>query len=280
MRHTDILKNVLLIFTLLIVLIIMVSVAALFFVRNFSGVLENIFSQEIRYSLRLSIVTGCVSTILVICAAVPVAYLFSRYRFPGQQIIKTVLYLPIAFPEIVLGLCLLLFFGHPAVRGFLSVLGVDFVFSKPGIIVAQFFTAFPYAIRIIKTVFDSIDPQQELVSRSLGYSQLRTIFTITLPLAKNGIIAAMAISFARCVGAFGSVLILAGGTRMYTETLPIALYLNLSYGNMDLAIAAGLMLVVIAFIGIYIIEAIESRSGDSMFGIVIGNSDKVLSKIK
>jgi molybdate transport system permease protein len=247
-------------FSFIVVGTVFLSIASLLFVDSPDAVIRCLFSEEILYAFRLSLTTAVISTSFVICAAVPVAYLFSRYSFFGKRLMKTILYIPVAFPEIVLGLCLLMFFGSDIVRRLFQTVGLDFVFSKQGIVLAQFFTALPYAIRIIKSAFDGIDPQYEFVSRSLGYTPLRTFIHISLPLAKRGILAAVAISFARCAGAFGSVLILAGGTRMVTETLPIALFLNISYGNMSMAVAAGLMLVVIAFAGMYIIETIESDS--------------------
>jgi molybdate transport system permease protein len=246
--------------TYFVSLILLVSICSLFLIPKWSGIWSSLFSDELLYSVSLSLITGLISTVLVLLMSVPIAYSFSRYSFPGQRLAKTVLYLPIAFPELVLGLCLLLFLGGPCTRRVLDALNMDFVFTKKGIVVAQFFTALPYAVRVTKTVFDGIDIQLEFVSRSLGYSQMKTAIFVTLPLAKEGLKAATAISFARCIGAFGSVLVLAGGTRMDTETLPIALYLNLSYGNMDMAVTAGLMLVVVAFIGILIVETMESRS--------------------
>jgi molybdate transport system permease protein len=249
------------VFACLVSSILLVAVGSLFFVPEWGDIRAILASDEIVYSLGMSLMTGLISTVLVMLAAIPIAYSFSRYSFPGQRIVRSVLYLPIAFPELVLGLCLLLFFGSSFASRLFNALGLDFVFTKSGIVAAQFFTALPYAVKIIKTVFDDVDPQLELVSRSLGCSQTKTFFSVTLPLAASGLKAATAIAFARCVGAFGSVLILAGGTHMNTETLTIALYLNMSYGNLDMAITAGLLLVIVAFIGIFAIETIEGQPG-------------------
>jgi molybdate transport system permease protein len=195
-------------------------------------------------------------------SAIPVAYVFSRVPFTGKSVIRAVLYLPIALPEIVLGLSLLMFFGDNFAGRFLKAFNIDVAFTITGIITAQFFTALPYTVRIIKTSFDGIDPQLENVAQSLGYSQIRILFAVTLPLAKNGLKAAAAVAFARTIGAFGSVLILAGGIRMNTETLPITLFLNISYGNVDMAITAGIVLISVAFAGILFIEKAENTRGE------------------
>ena len=78
-------------------------------------------------------------------------------------------------------------------------------------------------------------------------------------MAKNGLFASTIITFARCMGAFGAVLILAGGSYMNTEILPITLYLNISYGNLGMAITSGILLIVISFIAILVFEKFEGN---------------------
>lgn len=240
--------------------LIVLAVASLGLTVPWHGLLAALRSGEMRYALGFTAITSAVSTALVILAAIPTAYGFARLRFPGKRVVQSIIYLPGAFPQIVLGLCLLLFFSHPAPMAVLGPLGIDLVFTKAGVVAAQFFTAFPAAVQVLKSTFDHIDPKLEFVSRSLGLSRARTFLRVSIPLARTGLFAAASISFARCAGAFGAVLVLAGGVRMHTETLPIALYLNLSYGNLEMAVAAGLLLVLISFAGIY---AIEKLRGDS-----------------
>jgi len=210
-----------------------------------------------RFSLKLSIITGLISTILVMFFALPIGYTLSRFAFPGKGFVKTIIDLPVAFPELVLGLCLLLLFGNSMVGEWLEAVGLKFVFTKQGVVMAQFFTALPYASRIMKSTFDYIDPRMEFVSRSLGYSMFQTFLNVSLPLAKNGILASTVISFARCIGTFGTVLILAGGSYMKTEVLPVTLYLNISYGNMGMALTSGIVLMVVSFLAIYVFEKAE-----------------------
>lgn len=159
-----------------------------------------------------------------------------------------------AFPEIVLGIALLMLFGNNTLGNLLRSLGVNIVFTTFGIIIAQFFVAFPYAVRIIHSTFSYINPRYEFVSRSLGYGEFETFKNITLPLAKNGILASGVVTLARCIGTFAAVLLVGGGTYMKTETLPIAIYFNLSLGNIDMAITAAIILLIISFITIFTLE--------------------------
>ena len=235
------------------------AIISLFIVPDFTDIWENLWSDEMQFSLKLSMVTGFISTILVMIFALPIGYTLSRFDFMGKGFVKAIIDLPVAFPELVLGLCLLLLFGNSIVSKWLEVIGLNFVFTKQGVVAAQFFTALPYASRIMKSTFDYIDPRLEFISRSLGYSMFETFLNVSLPLANKGILASTIISFARCIGTFGTVLILAGGSYMKTEVLPITLYLNISYGNMGMALTSGIVLMVVSFAAIYVFERAEAN---------------------
>ncbi len=228
------------------------AVLSLFLFPEPSAVLECLKSREIVYSIKLSVTTSSISTALVMLTAIPVAYSLARYSFPGRSLVKSVIDLPIAFPELVLGLCLLVFLG--------SYLKLGIVFTKPAIVVAQYFTALPYAARILYSTFEGISERYEFASRSLGYGEFGTFLRITLPMAREGIFASSIITFSRCMGTFGAVLVLAGGMYMNTETLPITLYLNLSYGNLNMAVTSGLVLITLSFLAILVFELLEGSN--------------------
>ncbi len=236
---------------------LILAIASLIAVPNVKDVLEALGTKEMLFSLRLSLITASASTAVVMLVAVPVGYALSRFSFWGKSIVSSIIDLPMAFPELVLGLALLLLFGKTPVGSFLSDIGIKVVFTKLGIVVAQVFTAMPYATRISYSTFETINPRYELVSRGLGYTEFETFRKITLPLAKGGIFASMIITFARCVGAFGAVLILAGGSYMNTEILPVTLYLNISYGNIGMAITSGIVLIAVSFLAILIFEKLQ-----------------------
>lgn len=250
-------KATLVFVSFLVTILLVLAIGALFMVPDVKDVWESLRSEEMLYSLKLSLWTGLLSTALVALFALPIGYTLSRFQFFGKGFVKTIIDLPVAFPELVLGLCLLLLFGNTFVGKIFDALGIHFVFTKEGIVAAQFFTALPYACRIMKSTFDYIDPRMEFVSRSLGYSMFETFVNVSLPLARNGILASTVIAFARCIGTFGTVLILAGGTYMKTEVLPITLYLNISYGNMGMALTSGIVLMVVSFAAIYVFEQTE-----------------------
>jgi len=244
--------------------LLLTAILSLFFVPKFSEIIEALQSEEMIYSIKLSLFTAFLATFLVLVFAIPIAYALSRYDFFGKSILKTIINLPMAFPELVLGLALLLLFSKTFVGDALSMMGLQIVFSKTGIVVAQFFTALPYGIRIIYSSFEGISKRYEFVSRSLGYGEFETFKNVTVPLARNGIYASTIITFARAMGAFGAVLILAGGSYMKTEILPITLFLNISYGNLGMAITSGIVLITISFIAILFFEYMEGKK--NVFG--------------
>lgn len=135
---------------LLVALLLVTAIGALFLVPETEDILDNLWSAEMRFSLKLSLLTGVLSTALVMLFALPIGYALSRFQFPLKGLVKTVLDLPIAFPELVLGLCLLLLFGNSVLGDLFRSWGLQFVFTQQGIVVAQFFTALPYAGRIIR----------------------------------------------------------------------------------------------------------------------------------
>ena len=238
------------IFTALLFIII----GSLFFMPSLQGFVQSLFSEEMATAFKLTLSTSVIAALSVILIAVPTAYSLSRYNFPLKNIVKSILDLPMAFPEIILGIALLMLFGNNLFGNFLQSLGINIVFTTTGIIIAQFFVAFPYAVRIIYSTFNYINPRYELVSRSLGYGEFETFKNITLPLAKSGIFAALVVTIARCIGTFAAVLLVGGGTYLRTETLPIAIYYNLSLGNIDMAITASIILILISFAAIFVLE--------------------------
>ena len=174
-------------------LLLFLSVGVLLFVLTPSEILSALLSEEMFYSMKLSVLTSFASTFSVMCCSIPTAYALSRFSFPGKSLIKAVLGLPMAFPELVMGLALLLLFGHGFLGPYLEAAGIKVTFTKLGIVVAQFFVAFPYAVRVIYSTFEDINPRYEQVSRSFGYGEFETFRHVTLPMARSGLFASSVI---------------------------------------------------------------------------------------
>ncbi len=225
---------------------------------NWNTFVSALLSEEILFAIKLSLTTATVATIVSILIAIPVAYAISHTEFPGKDIVDSMLDLPIVISPIALGACLLVFFNTPVGAGVDDNI-MKFVFAVPGIVLAQITVISALAIRLLKSTFDSIDPRYEQVGRTLGCSKLGVFLRVTLPLAKDGLIAASILTWARAVGEFGATVTLAGATAMKTETLPIAIFLSLASANVEKAIAVIFVLVIIAVVALLTIRKLIGR---------------------
>ncbi len=220
--------------------------------------LAALLSEEILFAIRLSITTATVAAVIAILIAVPVAYAISRTDFPGKDIVDSLLDLPIVISPIALGAALLVFFNTPVGAAIDDNL-IQFVFAVPGIILAQITVISALAVRLLKSTFDSIDPRYEQVARTLGCSKPEAFLRVTLPLAKDGLIASTILTWARAVGEFGATVTLAGATAMKTETLPTAIFLSLASADVEKAIAVIFVLVIIAVVALLSIRKLIGR---------------------
>lgn len=217
---------------------------------------EIIEDTEIQFAIRLTLYTATVSTIICLIFSVPIAYGLARFKFCGKRIISSIIQIPNSIPPIASGIALLLLFSTKQMESVVSKLGIDPVFSVKGIILAHFFINTPYMIRIFRITFEDINPKLEFVARTLGYSSWGAFFKVTLPLARNGLISGIIITWTNALGEFGTALMLAGAIRMKTETLPAAIFLNLSSGNLDKALAAAAILIIISVVCLFIFECL------------------------
>jgi molybdate transport system permease protein len=233
-------------------------VASLISYTDWNTFVSALLSEEILFAIRLSVITATITTIISMLIAIPVAYAISRTEFPGKDIVDSMLDLPIVISPIALGACLLVFF-NTAVGAAINDNVIKFVFAVPGIVLAQITVVCALAIRLLKSSFDSIDPRYEQVSRTLGCSKPEAFFRVTLPLAKNGLIAAGILTWARAMGEFGATVTLAGATPMKTETLPIAIFLSLANANVSKAIAVIFILIAIAVAALLLLRKITGR---------------------
>lgn len=247
-------KHVTIVISILFTFFILAVVLGIVVRSSPQSLLSNIQSEEIRFAFLLGLLTAIISTLLCLAVSIPTAYAIARYRFFGTRIAKIILDLPIAFPPIVAGLGLLILFGTTPFGMALEAAGLKLIFTPAGIVLAQFFVNAPYTTRILTSAFSDIDPRYELVAQTLGKTPFEAFFKVTLPMARAGVIGSIVITWARGMAEFGAVLIFAGAIAMKTETLPIALFLNLSCGNLDGAIASATLLIIVSILALSIFE--------------------------
>jgi molybdate transport system permease protein len=224
-------------------------------------------SETIRYSIKLSLISCSITTILCLWVATPLAYLLSRWddaawgrwvddrvRIPmlapllkrAKVLVDALIDIPIVLPPLVVGLCLLILFS----RWPLNLLQGRWrvTYAVPSVVVAQFTVSCAFAVRALRVTFDQIDPRTEQVALTLGCSRAQAFWRVALPEARRGLLAAATLAWARALGEFGPILVFAGATRMRTEVLSTSVFLYLSTGELAQAVAVSLLMVLAAVV--------------------------------
>lgn len=223
---------------------------------------------EIQAAFFLTLGSCTLAAILSLWVATPLGYILSRYQFPGRGAIDTIVDIPIVLPPLVLGLSLLILFHQPFPGSkwlfpesswvleswFRDELKFPITYRWPAVVLAQFAVACAFAVRTMRVTFDQINPRAEDVARTLGCTRGQAFLTVALPQAWRGIIAAGTIAWARALGEFGPILVFAGSTRFKTEVLSTTVFLELSVGQLDAAVAVSLLMVVMAIVVLVILR--------------------------
>jgi molybdate transport system permease protein len=210
---------------------------------------------EIRYSIQLSLISCTMTAILSLLVSVPIGYLLSRHEFIGKSLVDAVLDIPIVLPPLVVGISLLILFQFAPER-----LRELVVYQIPAVVLAQFMVACAFAVRTMRATFDHIDDRREQVALTLGCSRVQAFGSVVLPEAGRGIVTAGTLAWARALGEFGPLLVFAGATRNKTEVLSTTVYLELSIGDLEAAVAVSLIMVAAAIVVLIVARLFGSRS--------------------
>ena len=218
----------------------------------------------IQFAIRLTLITCTISALLSLLVAIPLGYLLSRFAFRGRWLIDTAIDIPIVLPPLVIGLSLLILFHLPLggtnLEGlFERYLGVRITYAAPAVVLAQFAVACAFAVQTMRVTFDQIDTRAEQVALTLGCRRSQVFFRVVLPQAWRGMVAALTIAWARSLGEFGPILVFAGATRMRTEVLSTTVFLELSVGQLEAAVAVSLVMVVAAMAVLGVVRAFGTR---------------------
>ena len=216
-------------------------------------------SPEIQYAIKLSMISCTISALLSLIVAVPLGYLLSRYEFRGKSLVDTILDIPIVLPPLVIGLSLLILFQVKIAGQTLDDwLRVQFhfpvTFAIPSVILAQFAVACAFAVRTMRVTFEQINPRNEQVALTLGCTRSQAFWRVLFPEARRGVLTAGTLAWARSLGEFGPILVFSGATPMKTEVLSTAVYLEISIGHLDAAVAVSLLMIVVALIVLLLVR--------------------------
>jgi molybdate transport system permease protein len=178
------------------------------------------------FPIQLSFQVALIATLVALVFGVGFAWVLARLEFWGKDWLDAVITLPLVLPPTVLGYYLLVILGQRSFLGnaFEFVFGHPLVFTPAAAVVAATIHALPLMVKSVRAAFEAIDADFENAARTLGASELRVFFTVTLPLTKRSIQAAAVLAFARAIGDFGVTIMIAGNIPGQTQTASVAIY--------------------------------------------------------
>ncbi|AHD03762.1 molybdate ABC transporter permease subunit [Leisingera methylohalidivorans] len=220
--------------------------------------------QAVMLSLRVSLW----ATLAALPLAVFVAYALARWKFPGKQLLNSLVHLPLILPPVVTGYLLLMVFGTKGpVGGALQQIGIVFAFRWTGAALAAGIMAFPLMVRAIRLSVEAVDPKLEQAAATLGASRALCFATVTLPMILPGLIAGTVLGFAKAMGEFGATITFVSSIPGQTQTLPSAIYTFLQVpGGETAALRLTLVSIAIALMALLISEYLARKAADRSGG--------------
>ncbi|HSA00931.1 MAG TPA: molybdate ABC transporter permease subunit [Candidatus Paceibacterota bacterium] len=201
------------------------------------------------------------STVFILPGGLGLAWLMARRQWRGKAIVETLVSLPLVLPPVVTGLVLLKLLGRrgPFGRWLYERFDVEIVFTWKAVVLALAVMSLPLFVRATRTAIEEVNPRFEQLARTLGAGEWRVFFTITLPLARRGVLAGMLLAFARALGEFGATIMVAGNIPGQTTTLSVAIYHHVQLGEDGHAWTLAAVAALIAFAAVWGSELLLRR---------------------
>ncbi|GIF63341.1 sulfate ABC transporter permease subunit CysT [Asanoa ishikariensis] len=237
----------------LLVLIPLAAVVTTAVTGGWSGFWDAVTNEQTAAAIRLTVGTAFLVTLVNIVMGTLIAWVLVRDRFFGQRALEVLIDIPFALPTIVAGLVLLSLYGPD------SPLGVDIANTRIAVFLAFLFVTLPFIVRTVQPVLAELDRDAEDAAASLGASRLTTFRRITLPSIAPAIAAGAALSFARGVSEYGSLVLLSGNLPMRTEVTSVRILSSIENDNLPGAAAVATVLLAISFVVIVALDIIQRR---------------------
>jgi sulfate transport system permease protein len=214
---------------------------------------DSVTNEQTAASIRLTVVTALLVTAVNVVMGTAIAWVLVRDRFFGKRVLEVLIDVPFALPTIVAGLVLLSLYGPT------SPLGVDIANTRIAVFLAFLFVTLPFIVRTVQPVLAELDIEAEEAAASLGASRLTTFRRVILPSLTPAIAAGAALSFARGVSEYGSLVLLSGNLPMRTEVTSVRILSSIENDNLEGAAAVAAVLLVISFAVIVVLDVLQRR---------------------
>ena len=235
---------------------------------SFSDFIETVTRPRVLSSYAVSFQTAFIAAIVDAVMGIIIAWVLVRYDFPGKKIMNGIIELPFALPTAVAGISLThLTTTNGWVGSFFDQFGIKIAYTKIGITVALVFIGIPFVVRSVQPVLERIDLQYEEAANILGANSRQTLFQVILPEILPALIGGFTMSFARGLGEYGSVVFIAGNTPYETEIAPLMIMAELQEYDYASATSIALVMLLAAFIILFVNAVIQSRTSKIVSGI-------------
>lgn len=212
-------------------------------------------------ALKLTLTTSVIITIINAVMGTLTAYVLVRFRFPGNGLLNALIDMPFAIPTLVTGVMLVALYGpQHSVGGWLNSHGIQVIFATPGIVIALLVITYPFVIRAVQPVLMEVEKGQEEAAYTLGASKWTTFRKVVLPTIAPALITGSLLCFARALGEFGSVVVVAGNIPGVTLTAPVYVYGQIESQNQRGASAMSILLLGLSFTLIVAVEWMQRRN--------------------
>ena len=202
-----------------------------------------------------------VATLFNLFFGLALAFVLTRYRFPGRRLLDAMVDLPFALPTAVAGIALTtLFAANGWFGGALAEIGIKVAYTPLGIMIAMIFTSLPFVVRTVQPVLEDLDPALEEAALSLGVGELRIFFKVILPLLAPALLAGVSLAFARSLGEFGAIIFIAGNQPFSTEITALLAFIRLEEYDYPATAAIASVMLFAAFTMLTITGILQGRA--------------------
>lgn len=247
-------------------LLIVIPLAAIVydgFREGLQGFFSNILNPAAWAALKLTLWTAAAMAFLNGFIGTITAYVLVRYDFWGKSLLNALVDLPFAIPSLVTGVMLVILYGPDGLLGefFFTKLGWQILFAPPAIIIALLFINFPVVVRSVQPVLEELDVSQEEVAATLGASPWKTFRSVVLPSIRPAILSGMLLSFARALGEFGAIVVVAGNLPLRSQTAAVFVWGEIESENRLGASAMSVVLLTLSFTLVLLVDWFQQRQG-------------------
>lgn len=247
-------------YLLLVIVAPLSAVLANGFGRGLTAFVQDVTSPVALSALKLTLVVAIVTTLINAVMGTLTAYALVRYDFPGRSLLNGIVDLPFSIPTLVTGVMLVVLYGPQRPIGqWLLGHGIEVIFAPPGIVLAMLFVTYPFVVRTVQPVLHGAEIRQEEAAFSLGASKWTAFRRVLLPTIGPALVSGCLLTFARALGEFGSVVIVAGNIPNVTLTAPVHIYGQIESQNQHGASAMSTVLLALSFVLMLVIDSMQAR---------------------